>query len=417
MKQKSSTLAAVAIAAAFAFAGGLQAATISLTAPDDGAVYDTHSPCVKEFYANFEKRGVPPPRPPLTKAELAKKAEIEAKGEVWRDRWTPAGFNEYTKDLQKRCAQESRTWKLFAWKADAPLSGFVAEFSETPDFAKPLVEILGKGEIAAMRPKFLKVGTKYFWRVKAKDADGKEVVSDVRTFTTVDEPPRMIGLPGDNFRDAGGGRNVDGIKIRQGLLFRGMQPLVKKTKEEVKNFYVDNLGIRTDLDIRCKEERAGALAGGEANLEELGLQYFCFPMEDYHLYHPRMLESVPKTMALLADRKNYPVYIHCMVGSDRTGSLFAVLDGVLGRPDKYIYDDYESPSLGEWLPRFRYACKPAELFGYLNPSEAQWEPIRKEVGMCKLNGKDMRENAEKYLRDLGVPQEHIDAFREIMLEK
>jgi hypothetical protein len=346
----------------------LQAASISLVAPDDGATYDTHSPCVKEFLANFDKRGVKPPRPPLNEEEKKLKADAEAQGKTWYDRFGFFLFNDYTKDLNKRNQAEEKTWKPFAWTTDGALSGFLAEFSETADFAKPLVEILDEKETAAMRPKFLKLGTKYFWRVKAKDEGGKEIVSDVRSFTTADVPPRMIGIPSMNFRDVGGGTNVDGAKVRQGLLFRGMQPLIHKPKEVVKNFYVDNLGIKTDLDIRGETERAGALQGGEANLEELGLKYFCYPLEDYHLYHPRCTESIPKVMALLADRSNYPVYIHCMVGSDRTGTLFAVLDGVLGRDDKYVYTDYELPSFNEWLPRFRYGRKSAELFGYLDPA-------------------------------------------------
>lgn len=408
---------AVAGFAALAFVGALQAAAIKLAAPEEGAVYDTHSPCVNEFLANFDKRGVKPPRPPLNDEEKKLKADAEAQGKTWYDRFGFSLFNDYTKDLNKRNQAEEKTWKPFAWTTDGALTGFRAEFSETADFAKPLVEILDEKETAAMRPKFLKLGTKYFWRVKAKDEGGKEIVSDVRSFTTADVPPRMIGIPSMNFRDVGGGTNVDGAKVRQGLLFRGMQPLIHKPTEVVKNFYVDNLGIKTDLDIRGETERAGALQGGEANLEELGLKYFCYPLEDYHLYHPRCTESIPKVMALLADRSNYPVYIHCMVGSDRTGTLFAVLDGVLGRDDKYVYTDYELPSFNEWLPRFRYGRKSAELFGYLDPAAPEFAAIRKEVWACKLDRGNIRANAEKYLLDIGVPQAHIDAFREIMLEK
>ncbi len=395
----------------------LIAASITLVSPENGATYDTHSPCVKEFYANFEKRGVKPPRPPLNEEEQRLKAEAEAQGKVWYDRYGFFVFNDFTKDLNERNKAEEREWKPFSWTADGALSGLRAEFSETPGFENPLVELLDAKESAAMRPKFLKLGTKYFWRVKAKDEGGKEIVSDVRSFTTADVPPRMIGIPSMNFRDVGGGTNVDGAKVRQGLLFRGMQPLIHKPKEVVKNFYVDNLGIKTDLDIRGETERAGALQGGEANLEELGLKYFCYPLEDYHLYHPRCTESIPKVMALLADRSNYPVYIHCMVGSDRTGTLFAVLDGVLGRDDKYVYTDYELPSFNEWLPRFRYGRKSAELFGYLDPAAPEFAAIRKEVWACKLDRGNIRANAEKYLLDIGVPQAHIDAFREIMLEK
>ena len=406
------------VLAALLFAASpVLAASIALVAPEDGAAYDTHSPCVKEFYASFEKRGVKPPRPPLNEEEQRLKAEAEAQGKVWYDRYGFFDFNDYTKDLNERNKAEEREWKPFSWTVDGALSGLRAEFSKTPGFERPLVELLDAKESAAMRPKFLKLGTKYWWRVKGTDADGAEVVSDVRTFTTADVPPRMIGLPSFNFRDVGGGTNVAGAKVRQGLLFRGTQPLIRKPPEVVKNFYVDNLGIRTDLDIRGETERAGALDGGEANLEDFGLRYLCVPLEDYHLYHPRCTEGIPRIMELLASPTNYPVYVHCMVGSDRTGTLFAVLDGVLGRDDRFVYDDYESPSFSEWLPRFRYGRKSAELFGYLDPGAPEYEAIRKEVWACKLDRANIRENAEKYLLDIGVPQAHIDAFREIMLEK
>ena len=383
---------------AFLPAFAASAASITLTAPADGALYDTHAPCVKELLENFEKRGVKPPPSSPEERDFVR-------------------FNDYTKDLQARCDEEAKTWKPFAWTADAPLSGFTAEFSETPDFAKPLVEILDPKDAAAMRPKFLKVGVKYWWRVKAKDEAGDEVVSDVRTFATADVPPRLIGLPSLNFRDVGGGTNADGVRIRQGLLYRGMQPFIRKPAEVVRNFYADNLGIRTDLDIRGPDERAKAMEGGEANLEELGIRYVCHTMEDYHLYHQRCLDAIPKIMELLADPTNYPVYVHCMVGSDRTGTLFAVLDGVLGREDRYIYDDYELPSLGRWLPRFRYSRKGSELFGYLDPTSPKWENPDPRWTPPTRTGKNIRENAEQYLLHIGVPQAHIDAFREIMLEK
>ena len=46
---------AAAVVAALAFVGALQAAAIKLTAPEEGAAYDTHSSCVKEFLANLEE--------------------------------------------------------------------------------------------------------------------------------------------------------------------------------------------------------------------------------------------------------------------------------------------------------------------------------------------------------------------------
>lgn len=386
--------------------------TIELVAPEDGAVYDTHSPCVKEFYANFDKRGVKPSRPPLTEEEKKMRDESIAKRGSWYDRFDFYIFNDYTREWNKRCCAENKTWKEFKWKADYSLDKFTVEFSETADFAKPIIEAAGRKWDRAIRPKYLKLGTRYFWRVKAKDKNGAEKVSGVRSFTTAEVPPRMIGLPELNFRDMGGGTNVFGAKVRQGLLYRGRAPHFTTTPEQVKDFFVDKLGIKLDLDVRGREECLKARAGGEGNLEEAGIKYVGMAMEDYHLYHPRSLDCFPKIMALLADRSNYPVYIHCAVGSDRTGTICAVLDGVLGRSDRYAYDDYESPSFCEWLPRFRYGRKSSELFGYLDPNAPRWEECH-----GKLTGKDIRENSEQFLLAIGVPQAHIDAFRDIMLEQ
>lgn len=51
------------------------ALNIELLTPADNAVYDTSMPCVREFLANFDARGVKPPRPPKTEAELKKERE------------------------------------------------------------------------------------------------------------------------------------------------------------------------------------------------------------------------------------------------------------------------------------------------------------------------------------------------------
>ncbi len=407
------SLAAVAAFMAVAFSGALHAETIALTAPEDGAVYDTHSPCVKEFYANFEKRGEKPPRPELTPEEVKARDACIAKGDKWHDRFDFFIFNDYTKDLQKRCEKEEKTWKPFTWKAEYTLDKFRAEFSETPDFAKPIVEKLTEKWDRAIRPKYLKLGTKYYWRVKAKKPDGGEIVSDVRSFTTLDVPPRFIGLPSENFRDMGGGVNADGKRVRQGMIYRGRAPGCNWSQERLKDLYVDKLGINLELDTRgqaeCMEVRT---KWHEGNLDNLVKRHVFVSTEDYHLFHPRSAKCLPEIFAYLADRNNYPIYTHCAVGSDRTGTVCVLLDGILGRDDRYIYDDYESPSFSVWLPRFRYGRKASGMLAALDPTSP-----RHEKEGPNLTGKNMRENAEQYLLSIGVPKAHLDAIREIMLEE
>ena len=403
--------AIAALAAAFA-ACGASAATITLIAPEDGALFDTHSPCVKEFYANFEKRGERPERPPLTEEAKKQKEEDEAAGKTWHDRFDYFMFNDFTKDWNKRNQEEQKTWKPFEWKADFSLDQFAVEFSETEDFAGPIVQKVDRKWDRGIRPKFLKLGTRYWWRVKAVDADGAEVVSDVRTFTTADVPPRIIDLPSYNTRDMGGGTNVFGAKVRQGLLYRSPAPACNKDEPYYRDYYLDKLGIVMELDLRGTNEVNELRAKwGEGNLDAL-VKHVCVPTEDYHLYHPRTAECMPKLFACLADRNNYPILTHCSAGSDRTGTFGVLIDAVLGRDDRYIYDDFESPSFSPFHPRFRYGRKPSGLFATLDPTH----PRHDQENLHGLTGANIRENAVQFLLSIGVKQEHIDAFREIMLE-
>ena len=59
------------------------AASITLATPENGATYDTHSPCVNEFLENFEKRGEKPPRPPLTEGEIKQRDKMNERYEAW----------------------------------------------------------------------------------------------------------------------------------------------------------------------------------------------------------------------------------------------------------------------------------------------------------------------------------------------
>ena len=402
----------------------LLAASITLVSPENGATYDTHSPCVKEFLENFEKRGEKPPRPPLSEAEIKQRDKQneryeewvkagrpkEKRVKKWEDRFNFYMCNAWTKELMKRAAEEEKTWKPFSWDADFTIKEARVEFSETEDFAKPLAEKVKAEEkgkkvfgAKAIRPGFLKLGTRYWWRVTAEDASGEKVVSDVRTFTTADEPPRMIGKPSFNFRDMGGGKNADGVKVRQGLLYRGQAPMTKVSVDVLKAFYVGKLGIKTEVDLRGRDEcEKRQKTYGEVETSLAGIEHLYFPIIPYHVTHPSCAPQVREMFKVFSDPSKYPIYFNCAVGSDRTGTVAFILDGVIGREEKYYYDNYELPSFNHNLPRFRYCRKGSELFHTFGP--------RKE-------GETTRDNVIKYLLKIGVTQEEIDATRRILLEK
>ena len=411
-----SSVAALVCLLSVATAGG--AATLTLTAPADGAVYDLHSPCVKEFLEHWEERGVKPPRPPLSEQEIAQSNRQHAAYVKWREAGSPKDkrvkewedrFNFYmhngwTRPLMKRAAEEESSYRPFTWTAEGGVKAVRVEFSTTPDFAKSTFESPPRDKkdkpLSCLRPGYLLLGTRYWWRVRGVDADGNDVVSDVRSFTTSDTPPRMIGQPSNNMRDLGGGVNADGVRVRQGLLYRGQAPWAKAPETWLRSFYVDRLGIKTQLDLRGRDEfEARSKQWGEKDLETVGIHHEFHTIIPYHVNHPDVYTKLPAIFAILADEKNYPVYFNCAVGSDRTGTLAFLLDGVIGREDKYFYDDYELPSFNQNTPRYRYCRKGSELFHTFAKGD---KPIREAV--------------VAYLLKRGVTQEQIDAIRKVMLE-
>ena len=392
------------------------ASTLTLTAPENGAKYDTYSPCVHEFLSNPEKRTNPrPPEPPLSADEEKAKAAFEAKhpkclddgtGNLpkWNRRWNFYERNAWTEDLFQRCQKETKSWFPFTWKADFKPETYTVEFSETKDFAKVISEqVRGKPR---MRPRFLKVGASYFWRVKAKDATGKEVVSDVRKFTTLDAFPRMIGNPDWNWRDHGGGVNADGKKVRQGLIYRTPAPInnydgEKTTPEFSKSLYVGILGVKSQLDLRGRDEAAKAEERyGRIQLDKCGINVEFQSVDPYYITGTTKPLYV-NAIKFFANKANYPILYNCTAGSDRTGTIGVLLDGIIGRTDEQIYDNYELPTLNRYVPRLRYCRKAASLFttlkGYGKPT--------------------IRENVVAYLLSVGITQDELDAIRKIMLIK
>ncbi len=94
-------------------------------------------------------------------------------------------------------------------------------------------------------------------------------------------------------------------------LFRGGQPGMGGLGR------LKALGVHTVLNLRY--ERALGKAE-EAEAKAQGLQYVNIPM--YGLLPPTRAQ-ISQALALLEDPRNWPVFVHCQRGSDRTGAVVA----------------------------------------------------------------------------------------------
>ena len=108
----------------------------------------------------------------------------------------------------------------FSWKTtDAPAeTTYRVLVSEKPDMSDPVAVTGEKGKAKLYN---LKIGWKYYWQVEATAPGEKPVLSQVHSFVTESQAPRLLRFPDvPNVRDLGGRKTKDGMYVKQGLVFR-----------------------------------------------------------------------------------------------------------------------------------------------------------------------------------------------------
>jgi len=128
-----------------------------------------------------------------------------------------------------------------------------------------------------------------------------------------------------------------------------------------------------------------------------------------HAYEGIFKSQGKKVMAenfrVFCKRENYPVYMHCIAGADRTGSLAYMLLGALGVDRHDMEVDWEStfyPNIPDASPNPKAWCREAHF----------------NNGLSKYgkDGDSWNRRVELYLLDCGVTEGEIAVFRSIMLE-
>ena len=192
----------------------------------------------------------------------------------------------------------------------------------------------------------LKTGVKYRWSVTG----GGETVRE-GTFRTADNMPRLLSVDGvRNVRDIGGFTGLN-----QGLVYRGgkMDHPTPSSDFQITDagraVLADRLGVRTDLDFRSSTE----VTVTSSPLDE-NVQWLHIPIGSYdYLLSKEYIEPFHDVFAVFADSDNYPVYMHCVGGADRTGTAAFVLEALCGVPEAILSMDFELTSFAVWGLRER----------------------------------------------------------------
>ena len=244
------------------------------------------------------------------------------------------------------------------------------------------------------------VGQRYYWDVAAVGPDGISSRSSAGAFVTEDRSVRFICVDGvTNVRDLGGKTTEDGGRIRQGLIYRGAELHKESTTVLISDEGIDalrQLGIKSELDFRTTTEagtRSTSVIGKE-------VKYYFRTLNGSKDFTSSECRSSLKTIfKVLADENNYPIYLHCMVGTDRTGLVCWLVNGLCGASEDDLWRDY-------LLSNFATIGDPRK------PSKIQNNYVDK---LAAASGGTYAEKVYNYLKNtVGIPSSDLDSVIRIM---
>ena len=284
--------------------------------------------------------------------------------------------------------------------SDRPITYTRVYISESADMSDPYTVITLGSEAGVYN---LKVGTKYYWKVCTVYKDGDSAESDVAVFTTEDECPRNLYVDGTtNWRDLGGWRTVDGKRVRQGLIYRTGRLNTSNISSSVAEITTTgikeatgHLKIKTEIDLRGKSESSEitrSVLGDDVNYFRCSMNYEgdCLSVN---------AEKVKKVFDILSEPDNYPVIFHCHIGTDRTGFVAYLINGLLGVKKQDLYKDY-------LFSNFAAIDGPRSLDDVAE---------RYVASLDNYAGANLSEKIKSYLLSVGVTEEQIRIIKAMML--
>ena len=206
-------------------------------------------------------------------------------------------------------------------------------------------------------------GQTYYYKVTATvDSNPTEIINS--SFTTSGQLRQIYAEGTGNMRDLGGWATASGKPIKYGLIYRGAEwngeyQLTPKGIEALRA-----VGMKAELDLRIDWEAAYIT---QSPLGE-DVTYKRITNEDYYESGMQNRKDLYKqNLEFVFDcvKNDKPVYFHCHIGADRTGTLGVILEGLLGVNVSDLYKDYELTTFS-YYETHRYKENIDGILEYIN---------------------------------------------------
>lgn len=244
----------------------------------------------------------------------------------------------------------------------------------------------------------LKTGTRYYYCVTVSFSDGTEIKED-STFE-VNDTPRYLYIDGvRNTRDIGGRQTIDGKKIKQGMVYRGTE---LDGADSGGKFVITEKGIDTivnDLNVKHQMDlRLSDLPNVKDMLPSQITHKYYNSRSYMEIFDKHGVKALKEVFSDLAKADNYPMYVHCTHGNDRTGTIVYLMGAVLGISEEDLYREW---ALSAFFSGGSFSEKMTDFIDTLKSYE----------------GETMKDKVSNYLLSIGITQQQLDSFRQIMLEE
>lgn len=242
----------------------------------------------------------------------------------------------------------------------------------------------------------LEINETYYWY--AFNEDGK---TKVQSFTTESKAPRSLYVDGiTNARDLGGYETLDGGYTKQGLIYRTSRFNENESSELTITYagireMVYGLGIKTDLDLRrVDNNETGGIKQSPLGSE---VRYASVPMKSGGNIILLNKDIIKDVFAVFGEKDNYPIVMHCSIGTDRTGMIAFLINALLGVSERDLYVDYLYSNFAD----IGGSRRPSTIESYIDTID-------------EAEGNTFAEKTKNYLISIGVEENDINTIIELM---